>query len=259
MFGFEPSKRRVFGTNFLKTVIFKIDYDRIHDFEQKAKRIWTIFESDYPRQRNIKGDEIKLSLGTEGTPQIEKTSNNIELIELKTVDGQRIVHISRTSLTVTINGKAYKSEESLLSDFDKIAEFSEYCDVRKINRLATRKINIFEFTQQGDAPDILRHLINNRLLGEANVFPESASIIHSIQSIRLKKGDFNLILQFGLTIPQPERENIGNVVVDIDLFQGSELNVNQMKEVTQKINTEIFNIFNWVISDSTRDLLDGRK
>lgn len=54
-----------------------------------------------------------------------------------------------------------------------------------------------------------------------------------------------------------QNKELGQVIVDIDLLHNTMIECNKIYDIADGINSEIFNIFNWVVSEETINMLEN--
>lgn len=257
MFGFKKVEHRSFKKNFLKTVIFHIAFDKNVIYEEKKEEIINLFIDQFPRKNATATNGLQISFNSNQTPIFQEVKES-DGLEMKSDDGQKVININSNSFSLTISGRVYKDFNSFKDDLNKLEAFLSLCSIKEVKRLAIRKINIVEFKISENPCDILTMLINPDLLGNLNYFPNPKNIKHNIQSLNYKNENHYLNIKYGLNIlPQPSEE-IGQVLIDIDLFNTSKVNIKDVFVQSDEINSEIFNIFNWVISENTLNLLNEK-
>ena len=72
-----------------------------------------------------------------------------------------------------------------------------------------------------------------------------------------KDGDKHLNIKYGLIIPPQLNSEFGQLIIDIDLYNQEIINAESIISEVKLMNSEIFNIFNWLINDNTKELLNG--
>jgi len=255
VFGFTPVKHKKYNNNFLKTVVIQLSYTKCDLIENHASEIKEIFKESFPRFNSSKGKGFEISFGntTDANFQQIESGHNIDL---RTQDGQKIINISEESISFTISGKQYLSFNNLTNELEKISSILDLCSIKNINRLAIRKINIIEFKNTENPSEILNFLINPNLIGNLDFFPNREKINQSIQTINYQDNNNYLNIKYGLNVPAQLKSELGQLIIDIDLFKQEDIDKNTFTSVLSEINSEIFNIFNWVINDNTKNLLN---
>ncbi len=257
MFGFNDISYKQFNKNFLKTVVFQISFNKIEGFGGKKNEIIHKFNNFFPLVKTPTGGEIAISFNNKETPIVQHVKND-GTIEMKSENGQKILTISNESLTLTISGRDYKSYLELKDLIYNINEFFKCCNIIEIYRIAIRKINIIEFnySASNSSIEILSSVINEHLIGDVNYLPKSQFIKQNMHLISFNNENYNLNLKYGLNIPQIPSQNIAQVIIDIDLFNNSTSPIGDMITISDNINKEIFNAFNWSINESFLNLLN---
>ncbi len=256
MFGFAKVPHKDFKNNFLKTVVFQVVYDNKNIFPSKKEGIVDFFVDKFPRVNTSMRNNIHVEINNKSDTPILQHTNEEDGLLLKSDDGQKTLSISNNSLTLSITGKAYRNYESIKEDVKKIHSFFEFCEINSLKRVSIRKINIIEFEGNDDKVGVLELLINNDLLGNLEHFPEKNNINHNIQSLSYAIEDYDLNIKYGLVMGKQNKE-LGQVIVDIDLLHNTMIECNKIYDIADGINSEIFNIFNWVVSEETINMLEN--
>ena len=253
MFGFPKVEHTTFEKNFLKTVIFQFTYDKNERINELKGEIKDIFAQAFPRHKDITTSGIQINLDKNET-QIVNPINEKNGVELKSDDGNKVLNINDTTFSFTLNGKSYKNYNNLKSDLNQINDFFELCKIKTLNKVAIRKINIVDFTLDDKPVGILNFLFNDNLIGNLNYFPNSPKINHNIQSLNYRDQNNYLNVRYGLNIPNP-KASTGQVIIDIDSYKIEKSETSKLYEIADPINDEIFNIFNWLISEEMIEVL----
>jgi len=259
MFDFPNIDHRKYNKNFLKTVIFQIAFEENILLKDNKKKVVEIFSKVFPRVNDKVTKGFQISFKNDQTPILQNIDNENTGIpfEMRSNDGERILTIDNSSLSYTISGKSYTSFDDLKIELELLNSFFELTQIKKLKRIAVRKINIIEFKVNENASDVLALLISPELLSNLNYFPNNKFIMQNIQTINYQKDDFKLNIKYGLNIPPIPNQEIGQIILDIDLFSTSPIESNETIGRAEEINNEIFNVFNWAISDKTKSILDG--
>ncbi len=255
MFGFKTVVHKEYKNNFLRTVVFQLLFDKNDLLKNKSKEIQELFKNNFPRFNTSKGQGFQISFNNENTnfQPIEEG----HIINLKSEDGQKSIEINETTLSFTITGKAYKCFNNLTDDLNNIVSFLKLCSIQNVNRLALRKINIVEFKNNDNPTDVLSLLLNPDLVCQLNAYPNKSHINHCLQALNYKDGNNFLNIKYGLIIPPQFNEEIGQLVIDIDLFKQELIEIDNIINHSTAINSEIFNIFSWLINDNTEKMLNN--
>ena len=63
-------------------------------------------------------------------------------------------------------------------------------------------------------------------------------------------------IKYGLIIPPQLNLETGQLVIDIDLYKQENIVTGELISTSELINSEIFNIFSWLINKNTKKMLD---
>ena len=257
MFGFNHIQRDTsFKKNFLKTVVFQINFQEVSEFMDMRKDIISYFEKDFPRINDNFQNEIKIEFKPNQTPILDHVNGTKKGFEMKTTDGQEVLKFNNTSMSYVVSGQVYKNFESVSVVINSFTRLLKNMKVSFINRIAIRKLNIIEFKDVDNPSEILQYLINPELLSNLNYFPNQRFIKQNMHSINYINSSSYLNIRYGLNLIPPNFE-IGQTIIDIDLFITSNIEVKDIESKAEKINQEIYNVFSWAISENTKNLLQG--
>lgn len=254
MFGFKEIEHKKYKNNFLKTVVFQVDFDKCINLKEHDSKIEKLFKINFPRFNSAQGKGFEISLNNEN-PNFQQI-NDGHTINLKSENGQRVIKVTEKSLSFTIGGSSYSYFDNLIDDFNCIISFLELCKIDTVNRLAIRKINLVEFKNNENPSDILKFLLNPNIVSQIDDFPNRQLVNHSIQSINYKDENNFLNIKYGLNIPPQLNSEVGHLIIDIDLFKQEKIKIKDIIKNSKSINSEIFNIFSWLINDNTKKILN---
>ena len=125
-------------------------------------------------------------------------------------------------------------------------------EIGSFNRLAIRKINLTGFDVKDDflPSQALPIVFNKSLVDNFMYLPCNDFLNTGVTTSTFRNGDYQLNLCYGLLKKTPSVEH-NQIVLDIDLFKTETMtSFEDMPQVMNAINNEIFNIFNWVIQKS---------
>ena len=253
MFGFPKVEYVVYNRNFLRKVIFQLDFKKNPKIIENEDFLKSIFINEFPRFVKAQGNGLQITFGNE--KPIMETLNQSENFILKSQDGQTVIEINDTSLRLSFDNSAYKSSNNIrkvLSLFDSFLE-NNIVDVEKIS---LKKINIVEFDNDSNPNGILYFLLNKSMIGNIDSFPNTELINHNLQSVNYKNEDFLLNLKYGMNIPPIQNLKIGQVIIDIEISKYTKTNIKEIKNVFEEINAEAFNVFNSLINENTKKILN---
>lgn len=254
----ERSDAEKFNRNYLKSVIFQVKFDSTDEIDKKKKEITLLFKELLPRVQDIASGEFKIIFNSEQTPIVQSPDKEKTGFSLRSMDGQEIISFNKDSISLSISGNAYagfKNIENNLSILDKVFNL---CGINTFNRVAIRKINIIEFEiieeENTNPMQIMELILNPNLLNSATYFPQVEYIKQNIRTINYIKENNRLNLRYGLIVPDINSK-IGQILVDIDLFTIENVPVDSLEKFSTEINSEIFNIFSWALSEEAKKQL----
>lgn len=264
MFGFPKSDRPKnfqFNRNFLKSVIFQVKFDNNESVLSSKEKLIKKLEGSYPVHNVLKGVGFGFKLGEEKTPIIKEVKDHEDAIEFKSKDSNRILNISGDAITLTNLGKGYSNFEGFLDEVVKLRNVFDLCGIKLFTRVAIRKINIIEFTPPGGNDsmvlEFLPVIFNQAMIDNLMVFPGREMIKQGVTTLNYVSGDDRMNLRYGL-LPLNPKTNRHSVLLDVDVYTlEKELSTNKLEPKLVAINKEIFDIFNWSLSDEAKEFLNS--
>lgn len=262
MFGFPKADRKDVGSfakNYLKTVIFQVKFQPTDLVIKNKGAIIDLYKDLFPRSNDSFQSGFQISLKQDQTPILNPMSKENQGFELRSADGQKILSFTKDVISYTISGKEYKNFENILRDFDLLNQIFDMCEIKSFNRVAIRKLNVIDFSipvnQEATPMDILSMVLNSELLNNLPYFPSAEHVQQNIHSLNYVNKEDHLNLRYGLIVPRMESKK-GQILIDIDLFKTGKTERNKLLTDFEAINLEIFNIFNWALSE---EALNGLK
>ncbi|MEX0813712.1 MAG: TIGR04255 family protein [Chitinophagales bacterium] len=254
MFGFpnvDRSEINHYSSNYLKSVVFQIKYETTDSIIKNKDTLTDQFSELLPRIKNSVQKGFEIAFKSDQTPILQPLTETDSGFELRSQNGHKVLRFSKDTTTYTISGQEYKNFENIKNELHEILKSLELCGINKFTRVAIRKINIIEFQipEKTDLSpmEVMEILLNPDLINNASYFPNTHLIQQNIHTIDYVKDNNRLKLRYGLVLPATN-EKIGHVLVDIDRFKVSDIEHKDFMDLATKMNTEIFNIFNWAIS-----------
>ncbi len=254
MFGFPKAEYLVYNINFLRKVIFQLDFKKNSKITENEDFLKSIFINDFPRFVKAQGNGLQITFGNE-KPKME-TLNESENFILKSQDGQTIIEINDRALRLSFDNTGYKSSNDIRKVLNLFNNFLEN-KIDEVEKISLKKINIVEFDNEGDPNGVLYFLLNRSMIGNMDSFPNTKLINHNLQSVNYKTEDFLLNLKYGMNIPPIQNLKIGQVIIDIEISKHTKTNIKEIKNIFEEINSETFNVFNSLINENTKNILNG--
>lgn len=261
MFGFPIAPRPKggqFKRNLLKSVIFQLKFEQTKNVVSCFVANCDTLKSKFPITNPTSQSVAQVRFEKDKTPIIQTASSLTHGYEFKTEDNSKILVITEDTLFYTITGPAYQNFSEAISeikqDFFPILKESH---VSKFIRIAIRKVNLIEPIEPNHSgKDLLTVAFNEDLVHNITSFPQLTQVASGVTNVRMEDADKTLNIVYGLLAPI-QIKGKRQILLDIDLFlfnQNAPLDLIEAKWTT--INDEIFNIFNWAISQELKaDLL----
>ncbi|MEZ4887809.1 MAG: TIGR04255 family protein [Chitinophagales bacterium] len=254
MFGFPKISKPIgygFKRNFIKSATFQIKFEKNNQILDFKDKLDDLFKDIMPLSKEI--NETKVDFKFEDkTPIILKSSNTQRGFEYKDKNGFQIINITVDALTYIVTGEYYSNFHNIYNDIrGKIISFIDISNIEELKRISIRKVNIMEFQSEDStvACDFLPLIFNKEIVKSSLNFPNCSNINSSISNLRLLKNQYQLNLGYGM-LPYNLSSRKQQALIDIDLlYSNSNIPIEELEKHFIIINDEIFNIFNWVLSD----------
>lgn len=254
MFGFPTAEYTVFNRNFLRKVIVTIDYKKTSSFIDDEALIKSTFSEKFPRIVKAQGNGLQITFGKE-EPKFETLKEN-EVFVLKSQDGQTTLELNDKKLKLSFDGASYKSFNDIREVLSLVEGLFDGL-LEEVNKISLKKINIIEFENSTNPNGILYFLLNKSIVGNVDSFPNTELITHNLQSVNYKNENYLLNIRYGMNIPPIENLKIGQVVIDIEAAKHTSTKISEMSNEFDNLSSEIFNVFNSLINDNAKRILNG--
>jgi uncharacterized protein (TIGR04255 family) len=263
MFGFPNNcqERESFNQNFLKSVVFQIQFKTTELINQKRDEIKQSFVKTHPRMQETisKGFEIKMN--ADKTPVVQPVSDTGEGFLLRSQDGQSSITFSKDSINISSSGKVYNNFEAFFKNISQIKNVFNLCNIQELTRVSIRKINIIDFeipAEEKSSPvDVLSMILSPDLLSNLSYLPDKDYVRNNIHTLNFVKDNNILNLKYGVISPD-ENKRQGQIVIDIDLINKNILNTNDLESISKSINDELFNVFFWTLCEDAISTLKAK-
>ena len=257
MFGFPVAPRprgNQFKRNLLKSVIFQLKFERTKNVVSCFLENSDTLKSKFPITNPTSQSVAQVKFEKNKTPIIQTASSLTHGYEFKTEDNSKILVITEDTLFYTITGPAYQNfYEAILEIKQDFFPILEESNISKFIRIAIRKVNLIEPIDPNlSGRDLLSAVFNENLVHNITYFPQLAQVASGVTNVRMENTDKTLNIVYGLLAPI-QIKGKRQILLDIDLFlfnQNTQLGL--IERSWTEINDEIFNIFNWAISQELR-------
>lgn len=243
----------VYKNNFLKRVIFRIDFDRAE--LGKLKDFLGKIEKTFPIVEEKKGEEGIINFNFK-TKELQQESSS--LITWNIYNKSKTVKIQIQPKFLTIEHLKYQDSSELLSNVSIAADFIKTFGIKTINRLGLRYINEIKLENK----DLLEWApyINKNLLSSIAFSQEIEKTISRTMGMIVFKEDFgNINFNYGLwnsTYPGAISEKV--FILDFDAYSKFPLDTEEINlpEMVKEYNKGIEALFEFSIEVGLRKILN---
>lgn len=243
----------VYKKNFLKKVIFRIDFDKIElgllkSFLEKIKK-------DFPIVEEEKGEEGIINFDLK-TKELKQVSN--PLTSWNIYNKNKSIKVKVLPNFLTIEYFKYNSSTELLANVDIVSAFLKNFGVKTLNRVGLRYIN--EIIIEDKNPLDWKKYINDKLLVSIDFALENTKTIARAMGLIVFKEEFGDInFNYGLwnsSYPSPINEKV--FILDFDAYSKFPLDVEgiDLASLVKEYNQKIENLFEAAIKTDLRTILN---
>lgn len=255
MFGFPFIQREMYKNTFLRKVELVIQFNPVVD---KRVLIDNAKEHLSPKFPNIEDNQSKdYAININGATPTIQVSSEAKGLKLLSADRKNILFVDNGLIKYIVDGVNYEGFESVKQSLCGVLPLLKSLDVIEIKQASLQKINIFGFDTNDNPVGALKDLINSELLGNIDYCPNSKLQKQNIGSVIYQDDNEQFNIIYGLSvIPQTSNPTKGQIVVDI-LRSSNNVATESLWSKIDSNNSEIFNAFNWTISERAKQLLRG--
>lgn len=262
MFGFPHQHRDKgfrYNKNLIRTAIFQLKFPKTSTIKENVKQFEEKLLPYFPEKKDVFGGHVQIKFEPAKTPIIKSGASSQEGFEFRADGDKKVFRITEDTFTYSILGEVYTNSNDALTEIEgHLSSIFGICGIEKINWISTRKINILEPAVPVNYPKtgLLSYAFGSILIDSILRLPQPAQVESGVNQIVLKTNGYKLNLRYGL-LPIPPASKIENpqLILDIDLISEGEYSIKDVIPEWEKINSEIFNIFNWAISEQVKESL----
>ncbi len=267
MFGIDSYEKFVFSHNFLRNIIFKVNYKENKSCTAKRESFIEVFRESYPIITDGIAQEIALTMGAQQIGQTISIKDNGDAhqVIMRSKNGQKEFVLTNDFLQYKESGHTYKNSIDFNLQINKAIDFLNSSNTNECKILTLRKVNIVDFAsnnaggQEAPTYDPLRELLAPHLLCMYEAFkPCNKFIKQNMYSLLLEEDDYTLTIKYGYIVAEknPAVSNIkGQIVIDLSLEKKNISSIDILNEEIQKCHQELYNAFRWCISDKMLNIL----
>jgi len=263
MFGFPDSHRKdgfKHKKNLLRTAIFQLKYPKVETIRENHEKLERQLLSKFPNKKDLMRGEAKIRFEPSKTPILESASGAKNGFEFRTEDDKKIFRIAEEAFSYTVFGDVYMNFEETSKELEGLLlPALETCGIDAVSWVSARKINIMEpsVSDNFTSASLLNFAFNENIISHIMAFPNTTIVKSGVSQVTLKTADYRLNFSYGLLPKPPEvKMDKPQLILDIDLISESQFQVKDVIPEWRKINQEMYNIFNWSISEQLKASLD---
>jgi uncharacterized protein (TIGR04255 family) len=251
------TKNEVYQKNFLKGVLFRLDFPKINlnfleDFYAEIKIL-------FPFQSRREG--INLLFPKVKENKIDRDDIQTSIWVFENFDKTKKIHISTNSILIEYN--KYTNKLELLKDTeDLLGKFLKYSKIETINRVGLRYINEINLNEIKDDFSWDKY-ISLELLGSLNFAKKDkeAKLAQAINKVVLKEGVADVSFTYGIFNSDFPNESIRReFALDYDCYSRFPINPQDTNivEIVKTYNSYIEKLFELSITDSLRKIMSKK-
>lgn len=243
----------IYKKNFLKKVIFRIDFDKVElgklkSYLEKISKAFPVIEEEKSEEGVINFDLKTKELKQEST----------SLISWNIYNKQKTIKIKIHPSFLTIEYFNYKDSSELLANISIAANFLKEFEIKTIKRLGLRYIN--EIKVEIKDPLDWSTYINDKLLGSIDFIKDNQKKIARAMGFIVFKEDFGDInFNYGLwNSAYPNEISEGIFILDFDGHSKFPLDTEgiDLDSLVKEYNKAIEDLFENSIKEGLRNILN---
>jgi uncharacterized protein (TIGR04255 family) len=248
--------KKKYTNNFLSEIIFRIDFSKDIKIENNFEEFFASIKHVFKHYEAKTKPEISIKI--EGDKGKIKTSKNPFawcFFDKKRIEDSIIMEIRKDHISLDFIVERTKYEN--FNDFKKYIElicdalsvykvkYTKYIGLRYINKIICDKGNPFKW----------KDIINSDLLS-LKLLNKYDNKTKFMSDFRFKKDDFDIVFKFGLfnsEYPNPIARK--EFVLDYDCNTDEVQNLLDIEDISEKMNSIIYNLFEESIERKLRDIM----
>lgn len=243
----------IYKRNFLKKVIFRIDFDKVE--LGKLKGFFEMVREQFPIVEEEKGEEGMINFDLK-TKELKQVTNALVLWNLH--NKTRTVKVQIHPSFLTIEYTSYKDSSELLTNVKIVMDFIDNFEIKTINRLGLRYIN--EVKIDDKKPLDWDKYFDEKLLGLINFVSENSKTTSRAMGLIVFKEEFGSInFNYGLWNSAYPNEVADNIfILDFDAHSRFPLDTEgiDLNKLVKEYNKKIEELFEKSIKEELRKILN---
>lgn len=242
-------EKRIYPNNFLKEVIFRIDFHPISELMGEKGTPETIQEfitKSFPQLETHEQNNVTFVPDNQEIFKEASIDKN-KIWEYKQNDEKKL-ELTPSSLVLVYNGEYYSSHKEILNDMSLILDGLKACSVKSTSALGLRYINEIIPKEKKDWNKWIDPNLHN-----FNAVLQEDGLIRSISKIEYKIDDYFLSFQFGqFNLNYPSTTIKDDFVLDYDCYTHSVDDINNLEDNFKNMNKIIRDFFEKSICEDLR-------
>lgn len=242
---------RIYKNNYLKQVIFRIDFEKVvlGNFDEFKKIVDKRFDQKLKRKNQINNLSLELKSG-EFTSEPEE----VELWQFVNSKTNNKFEIGPTHCLVEYY--SYKDSSDLKNNVQSLFEkFLQMHEVTRALRIGLRYINQIEMPNLKKVDEWSKYITHDLLVAQKFLMSKGKTPTRILNQSEFKTEAFNTVFKYGIwneKYPSPITNNA--YILDIDCFTRLPMDVegNKLLSIFSNLNKEAESIFEFSIKDELR-------
>ena len=255
MFGFPEATYKTYKHNFLRKIEIKFLFSRIElkDKESLIKEYISPLFADFQLEK-----KLNFIFDLQNTNEVIENKGTEEEIYFIFKKDKSLLQLTEDSFVLKINGSEYQSLESIIPIIEKIIKLASSLGIDTFQGINFNKLNILELKEVKELSDLSYYAHQEYINTEIRKPNQSQLVINDYRTLTMANLDEKalLILKYGVNSPTNEEGKLNHIFIEIDITS-KEVRTTETLSTLKKVNKEMFNIFNWTISDKLINLLEN--
>ena len=254
MFGFPEANYKTYKHNFLRKIEIKFLFPHIElkDRESLIKECISPLFPDFQLEK-----KLNFIFDLQNTNEVIENKGTEEEIYFIFKKDKSLLQVTEDSFVLKINGSEYQSLESIIAITENIIKLAPLLGINTFERINFNKLNILELKEVEELSDLSYYAHQKYINTEIRKPNQSQLVINDYRTLTMTNSDEKalLILKYGINSPTNERGKLNHIFIEIDITS-KDVHTTETLSTLKEVNKEMFNIFNWTVSNELINLLE---
>lgn len=269
MFGIPDIERRTFRNDFINNVIASGVYNNNRSCIEHRETLKQRYADTLPIQNDVPQQQyqIDFDIKTSQTSVRAGVDEHERQLILRSRNMQKELALNNNTLQYRESGNGYGTSVTFNEAIRPALNYLEEAGVKSMNKLHLRKVNVvgFELNSGNPANQVVAwqpatSLIHSRLLAQYQAMTNvSSAIKQHISTMQLVEGDYLLTIKYGFNVleKKPDGSGVkGQIIIDLEIARLTTIAITSTLEELRFMHQELYNAFNWCISEDFIKLLN---